>query len=63
MGSAAKEPSDPVVLAWEELDAAIRELTDTLEFEWDGEFRQEIEALNGAYFRYLVAKRKEAQAQ
>jgi hypothetical protein len=40
------------------LDDAIRALTDTLDYEWDGEFRPEIERLNQAYMRYIVAERR-----
>ena len=63
MGSPAKEPSDPVVLAASQLDAAIYALTDTLEYEWDGEFRKEIERLNMAHNCFRIAIRRSLLAQ
>lgn len=49
----------PVVVT-EELDEAIRALTTTLEYEWDGQFLAEIEALNAAYLRAQGFARRQA---
>lgn len=44
----------------EDLDKAIRELTNTLEYEWEGDFKKEIETLNAAYIRYTVGLRQQS---
>lgn len=49
-----------LVVVTKELDEAIRALTATLEYEWDGEFLAEIQALNAAYLRAQVVARRQA---
>lgn len=50
------EKSMPVIT--EELTTAIRRLTDTLDYEWSGDFRAEIEALNNAHLRAIIEHRR-----
>lgn len=40
------------------LDDAIHAMTDTLDYEWTGDFRKEIENLNGAHMRFSVQQRR-----
>ena len=58
-----QDPHDPVVLAWHNLEDAIRALTDTLEYEWEGEFLTEIKTLAHTFARYKVAQIRKARGQ
>lgn len=40
------------------LDDAIHAMTDTLEYEWTGDFREAIEKLNSAYMRFSVHEQR-----
>lgn len=51
---AARSESEDMKSARRDLDKAIHALTDSLDYEWTGDFRTEIEKLNGAHMRYKI---------
>lgn len=59
MDSTTKESlNDAVLKAWNDLEDVINAMTGSLEYEWEGEWREEIEALNTAHIRLLGAKKR-----
>lgn len=55
---AAKEESEELKTARRNLYDAIHAMTDSLDYEWDGDWRPEIEKLNGAHMRFQVKYRR-----
>jgi len=55
---AAREESEDLKTARRNLYDAIHALTDSLDYEWTGDFRPEIEKLNGAHMRFSVKYRR-----
>lgn len=55
---AAREESEDLKTARRNLYDAIHSLTDSLDYEWTGDFRPEIEKLNGAHMRFSVKHRR-----
>lgn len=51
---AARAESEDMKSSRRDLDKAIHALTDSLDYEWTGDFRPEIENLNGAHMRYRI---------
>lgn len=58
----ARKDSEPMLKARRELDDAVHAMTDSLDYEWTGDFRPEIEQLNGAYMRFSVINRRARKA-
>jgi hypothetical protein len=54
---------DTLEKAEAELDAAIRAMTSCLQYEWNDEWRPDIEALNQAHIRYRAAKLRKQVGQ
>jgi len=64
MGSTTKESLDAAVLKAElDLNVAVMAMTGSLQYQWEGEWREEIEALNQAHTRWLDAKLNQRKAQ
>jgi len=64
MGSTTKESLDAAVLKAElGLNVAVMAMTGSLQYQWEGEWREEIEALNQAHTRWLDAKLNQRKAQ
>ena len=56
--SAAREEGEELKTARRNLYDAIHALTDSLDYEWEGDWRPEIEKLNGAHMRFSVKHRR-----
>jgi hypothetical protein len=55
---AARSESEELKIAHDNLYDAIHAMTDSLDYDWEGDWRPEIEKLNAAHMRFSVKYRR-----